>query len=162
MTKREEESALKHPPQHHPLLSLCPSTSSFISSSLGLADQFPLDIDYCYNCTVLITCSLESLSLSLFRAALAALHFLHLFPSQLAYISEQVSLCGDYNPSIVCVRQEVISNLLPLCDPRGHKSSNGLVLYIFYYLLISVIIIRCLGGALRANLCLLICLCTHV
>lgn len=62
MTKREEKSALKHPPQHPPqhrslhLLIYIPLLSV-------LADQFPLDIDYCYNCTMLITCPLESLSL---------------------------------------------------------------------------------------------------
>lgn len=63
VTKREEKTALKHPPPH------------LYSSSLGLADQFPLDIDYCYNCTILITCPLESLSLSPFLAYLTALHF---------------------------------------------------------------------------------------
>ncbi len=88
-SKREKKSSLKHPPQHHSLLppSILPPPHLY-SSSLGLADQFPLDIDYCYNCTMLITCPLESLSLSPFLAALTALHFLHLFPSQLVYISQ--------------------------------------------------------------------------
>lgn len=46
---------------------------------------------------------------------------------------KQVLLFRKYDPSIVCFRQEVISDLLPLCDPWGHKSSNGPVLNIYLY-----------------------------
>lgn len=157
-----------HPPQHHSLLqpSVLPPPH-LNSSSLGLADQFPLDIDYCYNCTILITCPLESLSLSVSTfshcSPLSLLISLSagLFLSRPLYLSHE-NITRDYNPSIVCARQEVMSDVFPLCGPWGHKSSNGLVLYIFYYLLISIIYMRCSRRALRANLCLHIFLCTHV
>lgn len=118
MTEREEKSALKHPPRHHSLTSFSVRPPPHLySSSLDLADQFPLDIDYCYNCTILITCPLETLVLSFFPPQMHSLPSAFSFYFSLRWLSEQVSLFRKYNPSTVCVRQEVISDLLPLCDP---------------------------------------------
>lgn len=99
MTEREEKSALKHPPRHHSLTSFSVRPPPRLySSSLDLADQFPLDIDYCYNCTILITCPLETLFLSFFPPRYTHCPLLSLFISVSAGFLSKSLYSGNIIP----------------------------------------------------------------
>lgn len=80
--KKRERRKSAHPATTSTLLTLFFILPSHLCSwTPGLAEQFPLDIDYCCNCTMLITWLLGSSLLRLFLSSLFTLHFLFLSSS---------------------------------------------------------------------------------
>lgn len=118
--------------------------------SMGPPDGFPLGIDDCYNCTPLVTCLLESLSLRpLIPCRFSGLFFIS------ALLLWQVCLIRKHNLLVLCETGFLIFPPLLLHDPREHKSTNDPVCYIFCCLLIRVIIS---GGALMFTNMLVQCI----